>query len=111
VGWDDTFDAVHGGQRLRLFNAYYEEYGFQPIVVFDADGRPVAAVLRRDRIEACRNRGCRRFHRDGRLLSSLLSGTRTHQARGPPETPHEGRIDGGGGDGGGPARSPPGRPL
>ena len=43
---DDTFDAVHGGQQLRLFNACYDEYGFQPIVVFDADGRPVAAMLR-----------------------------------------------------------------
>lgn len=43
---DDSFDAVHGGQQLRLFNAYYDEYGFQPIVVFDADDRPVAAMLR-----------------------------------------------------------------
>jgi hypothetical protein len=43
---DDTFDAVHGGQQLRLFNAYYDEYGFQPIVVFDGQGRPVAAMLR-----------------------------------------------------------------
>jgi hypothetical protein len=43
---DDTFDAVHGGQQLRLFNAFYDEYGFQPIVVFDGDGRPVAAMLR-----------------------------------------------------------------
>lgn len=43
---DDSFDAVHGGQQLRLFNAYYDEYGFQPIVVFDAEGRPVAAMLR-----------------------------------------------------------------
>jgi hypothetical protein len=43
---DDSFDAVHGGQQLRLFNAYYDAYGFQPIVVFDADGRPVAAMLR-----------------------------------------------------------------
>ena len=25
---DDTFDAVHGGQQLRLFNAHYDEYGF-----------------------------------------------------------------------------------
>jgi hypothetical protein len=37
---------VHGGQQLRLFNARYDEYGFQPIVVFDADGRVVTAVLR-----------------------------------------------------------------
>ena len=36
---DDTFDAVHGGQQLRLFNAHYDEYGFQPIVVFDGEGR------------------------------------------------------------------------
>ena len=43
---DDTFDAVHGGQQLALFNAHYDEYGFQPIVVFDDDGRFVTAVLR-----------------------------------------------------------------
>jgi len=43
---DDTFDAVHGGQQLRLFNAHYDEYGFQPIVVFDDVGRMIAAVLR-----------------------------------------------------------------
>ncbi len=36
---DDTFDAVHGCQQLRLFNAHYDEYGFQPIVVFDDAGR------------------------------------------------------------------------
>jgi len=43
---DDTFDAVHGGQQLRLFNAHYDEYGFQPIVVFDGAGRFVSTVLR-----------------------------------------------------------------
>jgi hypothetical protein len=43
---DDTFDAVHGGQQLRLFNAYHDEHGFQPIVIFDAEGRLVAAMLR-----------------------------------------------------------------
>ena len=43
---DDTFDAVHGGQQLRLFNAHHDEYGFQPVVVFDGEGRMVAAVLR-----------------------------------------------------------------
>ncbi len=50
---DDTFDAVHGGQQLRLFNAHYDEYGFQPIVVFDGDGRMIAAVLH----PACRPSG------------------------------------------------------
>jgi hypothetical protein len=39
---DDTFDAVHGGQQLRLFN----EYGIQPIVVFDGEGRFITTVLR-----------------------------------------------------------------
>lgn len=43
---DDTFDAVHGDQQLRLFNARNDEYGFQPIVVFDGAGRFVGAVLR-----------------------------------------------------------------
>jgi len=43
---DDTFDAVHGGQQLRLFNAHYDDYGFQPIVVFDGEGRFVTALLR-----------------------------------------------------------------
>jgi DDE family transposase len=44
---------VHGSQQLRLFNAYHDEYGFQPIVVFDGDGRMIAAVLR----PACRPDG------------------------------------------------------
>jgi hypothetical protein len=43
---DDTFDTVYGEQQLRLFNAHYDEYGFQPIVVFDGEGRPVTAMLR-----------------------------------------------------------------
>lgn len=43
---DDTFDAVHGGQQLRLFNAHHDEYGFQPIIVFDGEGRFVTAMLR-----------------------------------------------------------------
>ena len=43
---DDTFDRVHGEQQLRLFNAYHDDYGFQPIVVFDGQGRFVTALLR-----------------------------------------------------------------
>ena len=35
-----------GGQQLRLFNAFHNDYGFQPIVVFDGEGRFVAAMLR-----------------------------------------------------------------
>jgi hypothetical protein len=43
---DDHFDAAHGEQELRVFNAHYDEHGFSPIVVFDDDGRLVATVLR-----------------------------------------------------------------
>lgn len=43
---DDTFDAVHGAQQLRLFNARHDDYGFQPIHIYDGSGRLVAAVLR-----------------------------------------------------------------
>jgi hypothetical protein len=43
---DDSFDATHGSQELQLFNAHYNEHGFQPIVIFDGSGRLVTAVLR-----------------------------------------------------------------
>src|SRR5260370_31321186 len=43
---DDTFDAVHGGQQLRLFNAHYDEYRFQPLVGVAGAGRFRTAVLR-----------------------------------------------------------------
>jgi hypothetical protein len=56
---DDTFDAAHGGQQLRLFNAYYDEYGFQPIVVFDGDGRLVGpCCARRDVRTGARSSRC-----------------------------------------------------
>jgi hypothetical protein len=43
---DHAFGAVHGEQQLRLFNAHYDEYGFQPVVVFDGDGRLVVVMRR-----------------------------------------------------------------
>jgi hypothetical protein len=43
---DDTFDTVYGGQQFRLFNGHHDEYGFQPMVVFDGEGRFVTAMLR-----------------------------------------------------------------
>jgi hypothetical protein len=42
---DASFNAVHGGQQLRLFNAHCGEYSFQPFVLFDGDGRFVTAAL------------------------------------------------------------------
>ena len=43
---DETFDEVHGGQQMNLFNTYYGGYGYQPILVFDVAGRLVSSVLR-----------------------------------------------------------------
>ena len=70
---DDSFDAVHGGQQLRLFNAHDDEYGFQPIVVFDGDGRMIAAVLR----PACRPSG----RQIVKWLRRLLAALRAHWPR------------------------------
>jgi hypothetical protein len=70
---DDTFDAVHGGQQLRLFNAHYDEYGFQPIVVFDGEGRMIAAVLR----PACRPSG----RQIVKWLRRLIAALRVHWPR------------------------------
>jgi hypothetical protein len=36
---DDSFGDVHGARQSRLFNAYYDQYSFHPLVVFDADAR------------------------------------------------------------------------
>src|SRR4029450_10723738 len=43
---EDPLDGVDGDQQLRLFNGHYDEYGFQPMVVFDGEGRFISAVLR-----------------------------------------------------------------
>jgi hypothetical protein len=59
---DDTFDAVHGGQQLRLFNAHYDDYGFQPIVVFDGAGRFVP--------RCCARRSGRRAARSPRICAA-----------------------------------------
>ena len=38
---DDTFDAVHGGQKLRVFNAHYDEYlhGWPAALRLKAEGQ------------------------------------------------------------------------
>jgi hypothetical protein len=44
---DETPDIAHGQQELAFFNAYYDNYCFQPIHVFEAgSGKPVLALLR-----------------------------------------------------------------
>lgn len=48
---DDTVDVAHGRQQLSFFNAYYDEYCFLPIHVYDTErSRPVAVVLRPGRV-------------------------------------------------------------
>jgi hypothetical protein len=66
---DDTFDAVHGHQQLRLFNSYYDEYGFQPIVVFDGEGPLVGTLLR----PARRPKGAESAVRIRRLIRQIRS--------------------------------------
>jgi hypothetical protein len=41
---DESFDR--GEQQLRKFNAYYDDWGFLPIHIFDTSGRLVVSVLR-----------------------------------------------------------------
>ena len=44
---DDTDDVVHGGQQLRLFNDYVDEYCFQPLHVYEgSSGRLITTILR-----------------------------------------------------------------
>lgn len=64
---DDTFDAVHGRQQLRPFNACYDEFGFQPIVVFDGEGRLAGTLLR----PARRPRGAESAARIRRLIREI----------------------------------------
>lgn len=50
---DDTFDAVHGGQQLSLFNAHYDERCFLPIHIYEGtSGKPVAMIMREGKTPA-----------------------------------------------------------
>jgi hypothetical protein len=42
---DTTDDPLHGQQELRYFSAYYDEYVYLPLLVFDQDGDLIASVL------------------------------------------------------------------
>ncbi len=42
---DTTDDPTHGQQELRFYNAYYGEYVYQPLLIFDQDGDLITAVL------------------------------------------------------------------
>jgi len=47
IDMDCTTDVVHGEQQLRLFNAYENEYCFQPFHIYEGlSGKLITAVLR-----------------------------------------------------------------
>jgi len=44
---DDTDDPTHGAQQLSLFNAYYDEYCYQPLFMYEGrSGNLVTSILR-----------------------------------------------------------------
>jgi hypothetical protein len=43
---DSTDFATYGAQQLSMFHGHYGHYMYHPILVFDGEGWPVAAVLR-----------------------------------------------------------------
>jgi hypothetical protein len=45
VDTDTTFDPTHGQQQLAFFNAFYDGYGYQPLLFFDGDGDLLTAIL------------------------------------------------------------------
>ncbi len=46
LDFDSTADPVHGAQQLAMFHGYYDQWQYLPLLVFDKQGWPVAAVLR-----------------------------------------------------------------
>jgi hypothetical protein len=42
---DESFDRVHGEQELRKFNAYYDDWGFLPILEFALLTRPMGVAV------------------------------------------------------------------
>jgi hypothetical protein len=47
LDFDDTEDTVHGAQQLSLFNAYYDEYCYQPLHVYEGlSGKLITTILR-----------------------------------------------------------------
>jgi hypothetical protein len=46
LDFDSTDFITHGDQQLNFFHGHYDNYIYYPVLVFDQDGFPVAAVLR-----------------------------------------------------------------
>ena len=44
---DDTDDETHGAQQMSLFNAYYDEYCYMPLFIFEGQtGKLITSILR-----------------------------------------------------------------
>lgn len=44
---DDTNDPTHGAQQLALFSAFYNEYGYQPLHIYEGQsGKLITTILR-----------------------------------------------------------------
>lgn len=44
---DDTDDPTHGSQQLSLFNAFYDEYCYQPLHIYEGQsGKLITSILR-----------------------------------------------------------------
>ena len=52
LDFDSTDFVTHGEQQLALFHGHYNNYIYYPLLVFDGEGFPVAAVLRGGRSRA-----------------------------------------------------------
>lgn len=52
LDFDSTDFVTYGEQQLALFHGHYNHYIYYPLLVFDQDGFPVAAVLRGGRSRA-----------------------------------------------------------
>jgi hypothetical protein len=47
LDFDDTDDIVHGRQQLALFNGYFKEYCFMPLLIFEGlSGKLISPILK-----------------------------------------------------------------
>ncbi len=54
---DTTDDPTHGAQQLSFFHGYYDHHIYHPLLLFDAQGELVSAILRPGNTHAARGAG------------------------------------------------------
>ncbi len=54
---DTTDDPTHGEQQLSFFHGYYDHHIYHPLLLFDAQGELVSAILRPGNTHAARGAG------------------------------------------------------